>query len=541
MYTRDQSAGNTVLGASTIQAPPQHRESDDASRGEPGADRLADGSAHNSPSHIIEICGASAWVSPPAVDLLEPILSCSTPQVGRGRKGNVEVVFERLKFFRISADGSLWALSGFVERIRSALVQAGRSVEIRQSPGYLERKAPDREVLGALASLERRYAEVILQRQRAQFVVVGQDALRLYDTTCRLFPLSRIVIVALNRRRIREIQRYLQSRRRELVSAVGGPGDDEAARIQIVSVYHFGTVIINPRGVDLLLLDDAGLVANAQQSIEAVGWLRDHYIYGFRPQASSRSRSERMWLEGLCGPIVPHPGSSGGLRRPPVRTVFVTPPEYPTPPHSDELGRKRAAIWHAQRRNHWIAELARALADRHHVALMQLGLVDIGDYYFARLNIPSVAILVESVAHARALARLLPGWPIVSACPTAGGVGDPPQSRHCIVTLQAARHYQTLHVDAIIIATGVAPCELPTLLPGSYGFPPEILLIDLADDFDRLAREHACDRANDYYRRGWPVEHPPAEKSTRRPDSREGERRPRTRVSRSGARRSTAK
>ncbi len=487
--------------------------------------------------YIITTCGMLAWVTPAAEALLAPVLSGKAPRF-RQTGGRLSVEIKRAVWY-VLLDNRLQTLSGFVPRIVAALQATGRSVVVQPSPEGTGRQVANRSVMERLQGQERRIAQVMLDETRAQFLLPVRQRESMMVLAAQLYPAARILVVAKNRRRVAELTTALSQGLEEIVYAPYIAETKMSARIYVVTSITFPNLVNLCGGFDLILLDESTLSLSADWQ-EEFGWFKKQRMYGFRLADQILTPGEQMNLEGICGPVMVNPVNSCDLAAPYARAVFVTPPGGPAPCRPDALQRKREAIWHSEKRNQLIGEFAQALADSHHDALMQMGLVDITDYHFARLQSPSVAILVESVEHARALARLLPGWSVVSACPTASGIGEPAQSPHCIVTLQAARHYQILYVDAIIIATGVAASALPTLVPGSP-FQLEVLVIDLADDYDHTAREHACDRADDYTRRGWIVEHSPKRHSTRLPCTQGGKRPTKTRVSRAGAHRPAAK
>ena len=126
---------------------------------------------------------------------------------------------------------------------------------------------------------------------------------------------------------------------------------------------------------------------------------------------------------------------------------------------------------------------------------------------------PAVTVLVESAEHARALLRRLPGWELLDAVPTQPGARpafpkDPFRLRpldRVIVTALAAARLEVVDTDVLVRAGPECPLgqlELAGFPPRSVG-PRRVLLVDVADDCDGLARAVVGRRLRDYAARGW--------------------------------------
>src|SRR5262249_3206692 len=122
-------------------------------------------------------------------------------------------------------------------------------------------------------------------------------------------------------------------------------------------------------------------------------------------------------------------------------------------------------------------------------------------------------VLVESTEHAHELLRRLPGWEALDAVPTPPGAGPASPVQRCklrpldrvVVTALAAARLATLDADVLVRAGPECPLgqpELPGFPPRSVG-PRLVVLVDVADDGDGLARAAVCRRLRDYAARGW--------------------------------------
>ncbi|MDB5306081.1 MAG: hypothetical protein JWO38_283 [Gemmataceae bacterium] len=170
---------------------------------------------------------------------------------------------------------------------------------------------------------------------------------------------------------------------------------------------------------------------------------------------------------------------------------------------ADILAVKRRGVWHNGQRNRLVAGIARRVAT---------GSPDDGAAGAGTL------VLVETVAHALALAGRLRGWSVVSSLPVikdgltasqmaAIGAGASPFSTApfpAIVTFDGLARYDLAAVTAIVRAD--AGTGLPPLPPGRLGaeFPaPPLRLVDLDGDSHPLLRRAARQRRAAYVGRGW--------------------------------------
>lgn len=172
----------------------------------------------------------------------------------------------------------------------------------------------------------------------------------------------------------------------------------------------------------------------------------------------------------------------------------------------DPLLRKRERLWQCGPRNHLIAELAAAMRGRndeiHKLVSDQINFSD----WFQQSDVnPQVAVLVESVEHGRQLASLLPNWQLKWSDPSINLKRD----RHLIncqqtiVTMSQALQTR-LVADVVIRADGTeTPWNKKWLCFRNAPRRSPILIIDLKDEFDDVARMATGQRQNDYITLGW--------------------------------------
>jgi hypothetical protein len=171
--------------------------------------------------------------------------------------------------------------------------------------------------------------------------------------------------------------------------------------------------------------------------------------FGFVDESKLLGARERLRLEGYLGPIIHRVGPG------PATVSVLVVKLKPVPPLGvhDALERKRRAIWSNRLRNAAIARAA-TLCARESTG-------------FLPRPASTVAVLVESPEHGRALARLLEGWPLLERRPERPGKthDDSEIPSRSIITYARARQLGNLDVDVLVRADG-GGWPLP-----SIGFP----------------------------------------------------------------------
>lgn len=194
---------------------------------------------------------------------------------------------------------------------------------------------------------------------------------------------------------------------------------------------------------------------------------------------------------------------------------WCVPPEFRSVSGLTELGRKRRYCWHNEQRNDLIAVLANAFWNGDREQLWKHGLLLTKDQdVFLTADTRSVAILVESTEHGRELCRRLPGWKLWDAVPRpaqpdrhptdAPSIWDLGVLNKVVFTLMQASLMENVYTDVLIVASGQGwPEALPGFPPRSWRGGHQVLLVDLADDFDGDARQATLRRQSLYASRGW--------------------------------------
>jgi hypothetical protein len=238
------------------------------------------------------------------------------------------------------------------------------------------------------------------------------------------------------------------------------------------------------------------------------------------PAPSTRDRL--VGLFGLREVIVPRHG-----HRP--RLVAVVPSRVVggprLDPDLDTLTLKRDAVWSNPMRNRRVVRIAEALAGdgpgsrRADLAAVAAPL--------AGVAAPRVAVLVEALEHALALAILLPGWPLlVGRDADATGLGSPRAAAlatrrwerpdapdRAIVTFDGLGRLPLGDLDAVVRADGGAgvPAALADAMVMAREHPRPLVLVDLDDRHHPVLRRWGRRRRDAYAELGWTGEKDPLE------------------------------
>jgi hypothetical protein len=421
---------------------------------------------------------------------------------------------DTVRLWRRDAKGDLWVPAGLVPLMERKLEAAGLRVRVEYRYALDERARPSDPVLNAATGPDRDFLAAAAREPRGVVEARGAaDVVRLVALLCRLFPHAR-VMVALNvsLKKLRRLRRRLQRAGAGRVDVLGYYRWPQEGGRLLCSLQHFDdSGQAKHHHFDVVVLPEA-LQALAPEHTYALTRLPHHRVYGFVPVGAALSGRARLKLQALVGSVIHRSPDPRG--DPAEVLVHWCVPPYSEPAAGDvtALERKRFAFWNNAARNDFIAAVARGFSEADEQALWACGLL-LADGGITLTGRPAVTVLVESAEHARELLRRLPGWEVLDAVPKPAGAGpafarQPFKLRpldRVVVTALAAARLATLDADVLVRAgpeCPLGPLELP-------GFPPRsvgrrlVLLVDVADDGDGLARAAVCRRLRDYAARSW--------------------------------------
>lgn len=387
----------------------------------------------------------------------------------------------------------------------SHLHELGFSISIRDQREFGPEHQPDGHVLANAVGDDDQFLRSAAENILGQIIVRGdRDAASRIAQLCWLFPRANILIVAASRGQARWLRRQLASRVEGGISLSFYRSHEPNARITISTPQMVGRY--SPGQIHVLLLADPGDAAGAKFQ-QAIGYLSDHPMrrYAFIAEQRQLSTGDLLRLEAMAGPVICEPNSPLAE----TEVLICRAISLPVSANLDPLARKRERIWRNKRRNELIARCARAFDHHDLVSLMNLGLmvVPTDEEWLELAAEIKVVILVESHEHARALARFLPDWPVLSMSTSASSSSaQAPAPRYAIVTLTYAMA-DGIEADVLIRGDGgTFPMNLP-------GFPPDavtaragrVYLIDFddAEANDPRGANDFAGRVRDYQGRGW--------------------------------------
>jgi hypothetical protein len=242
------------------------------------------------------------------------------------------------------------------------------------------------------------------------------------------------------------------------------------------------------------------------------------HINAFVRPGHRNSQSTELQLEVLTGPVIYKTPTILGQQAG-VRVLFAAAPWSPPGNRASPLEDMRRLYWHNGPRNDTLAALARACRRADLEALWPHGLLlDDQQFPAGSPGAARVAVLMESPEHARELQKLLPDWPLLQAETGGNGRSAGQNPAECawglpdqaIVTLVRAAQLRQFDTDVLVMATGRGVPAIPA------GFPPtvagaeqrQVLIVDVDDDLDRVARHDTHHRLGYYRARGFEVDVP---------------------------------
>ena len=391
--------------------------------------------------------------------------------------------------------------AGSIERVVSALQAQGYAVEVCHAAPTLDSSATCESSLQSCLSVLPHVASAVREHFSALIEIrVDRDRPEAIGHICRIFPRARILVPVLRRsdmaRLVVDLQRFVGG------NVAGVSRGDWRSGCRVVCCSYRAWETSDCGDWDMVLTYDGAecLQQKGQQCL--IDYVRRRRFGLIRDFDKLDSRA-RLVLELGFGSLVRRPSSSHRH----TEVVFACPPILLT--RSRSIVERKQQISADQRRNEFIASLANGFAQRLHAPLWDGGLFLNEAQPFNRWKIgPSIAVLVEKERHAAMLADMLPAWRLEGRTP---GIhrrfrNELGWIERVILTVAAAHRRGPLLHDVVLNAVGG---ERPVirLRERSAGRDAATgaLVVDLADDFDQIARRQTQARLNQYFQFGWVI------------------------------------
>lgn len=346
---------------------------------------------------------------------------------------------------------------------------------------------------------------------RAQFSVRCENSAFLHSALlCELFSHRHILIVVENKMAERKTASVLSTYLGRTVATTETPELIWRGKqhVLVLDAQKFGAFVPRSEDWPIVIFVDSRL-ALVRTAITHLTAMKSSAWYGFARLGTRNSEAEQLQIDLVFGPDIWTEQSVEPDRRS-VHVLFATPPLFPCRRIDDSLERKRICIWKNTNRNQAIADIAEAFAGRKLERLWQHGLLlDAPKTWFRRLDrFFRIAVLVESLEHARELVPLLPSWAVCNASeheeqlPNLWGKAGQRTIRTALDV-----HAESMDVDVVIRADAVDAEWDPKGGPHTdRQLDLPMILVDFRDDWDSRAEADATVRCRQYEKRGWLVE-----------------------------------
>jgi len=462
--------------------------------------------AHQALRPRIEIAGAKAAVSGIDVPDIQNQLGYEVHHFSAGGKTGCTWERGREALVVPTEHGGIMP-AGLVPRVLALLQSQGHQAEVRdhrkdRRPLRVSKRLPEE-----ITADEQLLVGAVIGHRQGQIVIrKGGDRIRVISLICWCFPAAHVLILASTREEVRDLHRKLgQPLRFNLGRQFGSRRISRFPRV--VATMASGAIYDTAKW-DIILYPFAEQLTQ-KQAFEAAMRCGGPRVYGIVEAGSALPRRTRLIVEGICGPVIHELPDPGG-RRADVRVLMFEAPWCPAPGKLTVLERKRRMYWHSDARNGAVAEVATAFDTGNPEPLWQHGLLlsEEDGNRCAGNQRRRVAIVVESPEHGRHLLKHLPDWRLVDANMPAKDRRGKIVLDRAVVTMLAADRQRQLDVDVLVWAAGGrAVADFP-------GFPPrypdgrarQVLLIDVADDFDETAVDNTSARIRAYDLRRWQID-----------------------------------
>ncbi len=415
------------------------------------------------------------------------------------------------RLYQHCKDGCLETLAGFVPRIRRELTAAGFRLVDTSPEDPAAHYGPEIEFRPADVARPALVAMLLGERGGQIEYDARADQIRVIHQICGLFN-QRIAVVAKNRDDAYRLASSLRAVGQDSVALIARGLATSEARIWVTTIGS-----LDPYFPAVVILASAEQ-ALATQAAELLNKLDGKHVYGLRRQADRYGARRELQLEGLLGPILGRVGDASP--RIPVSVDFADWRCKDRDCGEFGLEWKRHGIWRNDERNDAVAAIARGLVEGDEAKLWEHGLF----FETASTARPpdrarTVAILVESLEHARALQQRLPGWRIASdrSDDSSHETGAADDVHRAVVTTLRMKGILRLNVDVLIRADGTPwTLHLPAIDHVLRDHAAGLKIVDMRDQFDQTASLATEERLAAYQDKSWPIRNapPPADSTT---------------------------
>lgn len=463
-------------------------------------------SQHNAKQVQIDLYSAAARIDP-AVPVLEPYLEYRLTEFKKGGPLGFQQHEDQILMWMHDFRERMCIPSGLVPRVSRILTEHGYQVDVHDHRRFKARFAVDEAFLGLTAGDDRRLLDAVRREPLGQIEIEGfKDLIATMRLIISMYPKACVLIPVATKALARKIHHKLAETADFAVQLFGGAWPEKLPRCMVCTFS--GITPNQTHNWDIILLADAAGAAGTR-SVQAMSQFHgpaekeNHRVYSFLLPGLRLGRRGRLRLESMAGETIYRlaPQRAG------VRVLWLpTPSCRAIDEDATALAFKRKAYWHNDRRNDYVAAVARVFASPDPDKLRRYG-VRFQDGKPVLRNAPDsvTMVVVAFTEQGRELAKRLPGWKLFDAVP--GGShqdADTTALTKWIVTeTRAAKH--KIDVDVLIRAgasTGTA-CLEGLQQQANNGDQQDVLLVDFNDQFDPRAIQDSERRRREYELLGW--------------------------------------
>ncbi|QDU53095.1 hypothetical protein [Gimesia panareensis] len=437
--------------------------------------------------------------------LLKDIIEFPAKEFSSEGNGRIPVRSRDVRIWRECLSGQTIVLTGLIPAIVDRLEQSGVKVEVIEHRRFPAQHKLRQGLLKNSSGSEREFLLALKNNPIGQIEVNTRDEVvqRILEIA-HTFPKAKILIRLSRIADADNLCNKLRLEDPELDASVK-PSEYWPAKPSRV-LFTCGALIggCDNKDWDIILLPDPAKAVK-KGFFGSMRIFRNHpyRCYSFVLPSLSLCPPERLLLEAISGQVI----YSKISHKSAVQVLWQKPPSAPVSGINERcLKWKQDNYWKNDRRNDYIAGIARAFVTDNHKKLKKYGVpFHQGKPHFTNSSSPQVVVLVESQAAGLELQKRLPGWEL--KCNGTGN-DDNTQSdcpeRLIITTTQAALN--SIDADVLIYAAGGQGVgALRSTIGESETRPNQTtaLIIELADGIDKIAVEDVRDRRRGYAERGW--------------------------------------
>lgn len=389
--------------------------------------------------------------------------------------------------------------------------RAGYPIRLQRQPP-VRLPEPDFPSPEQLAPLDRGFLRCVQQHERAivRYDSSTVDPARLVAQVATAWPQLTIAVAVTRIEEARQVRNHLLQYLPGVVAVTSRNRvpDSEVGRVVVATYNALGHTGIEIEKRDIVLALNA-VEASSPHALSCLGHAKRARMYGLLAKASALAPYDQDVIPRLFGfQEVVVPGH--GVEEVRVEVIWCRKVGCPVLPDTLDLVQvKGKGLWHNHARNRQVASLARRLQ----AGDWQANGTDLSS--LAGTTRVAVAILVENVEHAEALASYLPDWLVKVSSALRADSGKQTSlldsaETGIITTAMGAEEMDLGSIDVLIRADGGVG------LPPVTGFPPgqiiypkknlpekRLVLVDVFDRHHPLLRRWIRQRRAAYAERGW--------------------------------------